>query len=90
MRIEKVSVLVPVFNREDTLYSLLLDGAPKKSIFSIKEVRLLMLEHFGIKDFNILIINDGSTDQSQEIIEKIATDNPCIEFIKKEKKRGGF
>jgi glycosyltransferase involved in cell wall biosynthesis len=33
------------------------------------------------KDFELILINDGSTDQTKKIMEKMANNNPSIHFI---------
>lgn len=64
---DKLTVIVPVYNREDKL---------KETIISI--------ENQNCKDFEILIIDDGSTDDSKIVIESLMKDYNNIKYIYKE------
>ena len=75
--IESLSVVFPVFNEEDYI---------KKTVTKTLEV---------IKDitnnYEIIIVNDASTDSSGEIAEGLLKQNPCIKAVhhKKNRKLGG-
>lgn len=51
----KLSILIPVFNEENTILSIL------------EEIKK---QNFTKFDYEIIVINDGSTDNTQEILEK--------------------
>lgn len=40
------------------------------------------------QDFEIIVVNDGSKDQTQAIVEAIADTNPCVRMINHEVNRG--
>jgi len=56
-----ISVIIPMYNAEESI-SFALNSVKKQT--------------FPQKEFEIIIINDGSTDQSQVIVEKYITENP--------------
>lgn len=62
-----VSVIVPIYNASNTI-----SAAISSIITSIQKIS---------EDFEIICINDGSTDNSLEIIEKIANENNKIVVI---------
>jgi len=68
--VEKISILIPVFNEQECL---------NKTIHQMEE----LLES---TDFDIIIVNDGSTDGSNEILEGIS--NPSIKIIHHDVNRG--
>lgn len=61
---EKISIVIPVFNEEECLAQM---------IRHMEE--LLQSPDF---EFDVIIVNDGSTDRSNEILERI--DNPSIKI----------
>jgi len=65
--IEKVSIIVPVFNERETLEPL---------IHALTRV----LDSTG-EDYEILLVNDGSTDGSHELLDKHAEANARIKVI---------
>lgn len=68
------TIIVPVYNEEDNL----------------KRVETEMLTYLknAIKNTQILFVNDGSKDNSQEIIEKICLRNEKFHFINFKENRG--
>lgn len=62
----KVSVIIPVLNEQDTILYLI-----ERLIPVVSEYR----------DYEILFIDDGSTDKTLEIIEELATQNNKIKFL---------
>ncbi len=68
-----ISVIIPLFNAEKTIVA---------ALDSVK------IQTFGIANFEIIIINDGSTDESKIIVEKYITENPelNITFLYQENK----
>ena len=69
--LEKVSVIVPVYNREKRL-----------------DICIGSLLAQTYKNLEIILINDGSTDSSPEIIEKYFKENPEIIKIINQKNKG--
>lgn len=56
---------------------------PVYNVYDYLEKCLLSLENQTDKDFEVIIVNDGSTDNSQEIIDKFVSKNPNMHsFIK--------
>lgn len=70
----QLTIIVPIYNEEDNLLRL------EKELLSFSEV--------AIKKTKVLLINDGSTDKSQELIEKICERNNIFNFIQFEKNYG--
>ena len=68
----KLSVVIPVFNAESTIEELI------KRLFSALA---------GI-DFEIVMVNDGSWDNTAAICEEMAASYPCIKFISLKKNFG--
>lgn len=58
-----ISVIIPMYNAEQSI-SFALDSVKQQT--------------FPQKEFEILIINDGSTDSSQTVVEKYITENPTM------------
>ncbi len=69
---EKLSIIIPVYNSEKTIITTL------KSIENNKH-----FEEYK-KNLNIIIIDDGSTDKSADIIKNFIKDKNYFIFIKKE------
>lgn len=68
------TIIVPVYNEEDNL----------------KRVELELSNYIKIatKKTKILFVNDGSTDNSQQLIEEICANNPDFSYIEFEQNRG--
>ena len=68
------TIIVPVFNEEDNL----------------KRVEQELSNYLKIasKKTNILFVNDGSKDNSQQLIEEICANNPDFSYISFEQNRG--
>ena len=62
-----VSIIVPIFNEEESLSEL---------HDCIKKV--MIKEGFS---YEIIMVDDGSTDTSWQIIQQLAADNPCIKGV---------
>ena len=73
-------LVIPCYNEEEVL--------PKtKSVFLDKITQLVSLEKIH-KDSRILFINDGSRDNTWEIISKLAKENPYFKGISLSRNRG--
>ena len=62
------TVIIPVYNEEDNLLRV--------------EKELLSYIKVATKNTKILFVNDGSKDNSQNLIETICNRNPKFDFIK--------
>lgn len=65
----KVSILLPAFNEEAIL---------EKNVHKIKNY--LVASH-KIKDWEIIVVNDGSKDKTREIAEKLSQEDPRIRVL---------
>ena len=70
----KISVILPVYNEEDNLDRL------NSELLDV----LLTLNH----DFEIIYVDDGSTDNSYNIIEKFSNNSEKIKIIRFKKNFG--
>lgn len=61
-----LSIIVPVFNEEK----------------SLKELHKKILGNIGIQSYEIIFIDDGSTDNSFKILQEIAEDDKNVHIIK--------
>ena len=61
-----ISVIIPLFNAENTIIA---------ALDSVKD------QTFGTENFEILVINDGSTDQSKIVVEKYIAENSELNII---------
>jgi len=61
-----LSIIVPVFNEEK----------------SLKELHKKILKNIGIQSYEIIFIDDGSTDNSFKILQEIAEDDKNVHIIK--------
>jgi len=59
MGIKEISVVIPTFNEENNI---------KKTIFETRKA----IDELGIKDFEIIIVNDGSSDNTSDIINSLS------------------
>ena len=76
LNMKKLSILIPAYNEAATIH-LILDR--------VKEVDLI-----GEFEKEIIIVNDCSTDQTEEAIKKYMNENPSmdIQYFKQEKNQG--
>lgn len=73
----KVSLVIPAYNEE-------------KRIFSTLIKTISYLETF-IRDYEIIVVDDGSYDKTAKVVNVIASKNPYIKLIKLIKNSGkGF
>ncbi|MBP8793965.1 MAG: glycosyltransferase [Lutibacter sp.] len=68
------TIIIPVFNEEDNLNRV--------------EISLSKYLKIASKKTNVLFINDGSTDDSQQLIESICSNNSNFSYIKFERNYG--
>ena len=74
MNIKSLSVFFPVYNEEDNITSLI-----QKTVAVLEKLKL---------EYEILIINDGSSDNTKEVAENIAKQNSKIRVINHPKNLG--
>jgi glycosyltransferase involved in cell wall biosynthesis len=73
-RIMKISVIVPVYNEEDLIKSCL-DS--------------LIKQNYPKKDYEIIVVNDGSTDKTKENVEEIIKEHKKVNIrLVNQKNRG--
>lgn len=68
------TILVPVYNEEDNLFRVELELTKYLKVCPLKA--------------DVLFINDGSSDNSQKLIEDTCLSNPLFSFIEFQKNRG--
>ncbi len=71
----KLSVFFPVFNEE---------GNVEETVRKAKEV----LENLQLEDYEIIIVNDGSTDNTKNVVERLAKKNGKTRAINHPKNLG--
>lgn len=74
-----LTIFYPAFNEESYI---------KRAVEAAREVGDKMLDDDEIGDYEILIVNDASTDRTAEIIESLAKQDQRIRYIHHEKNRG--
>ena len=68
----RISIVIPVYNAEQT----------------IADVVVAVIKEFKGSDYEIVMVNDGSTDQTEGICEALARANPLIKYISLRKNFG--
>lgn len=71
----KLSIIIPLYNEEFTIKQV------------IRELNNIQMPFF-VESFEILVIDDGSTDRSMLEVEKMANRHPAIKILKQTKNRG--
>lgn len=71
---KSIAVIIPVYNSETTV------------INTLESVRL---QTYGAANFQIILVNDGSTDQSLLLIEEYIKDHPELQFLLFSQENGG-
>ena len=74
MKKDSVSIIIPAFNEEKDI---------KETISVVSRVAVSC-----ISDFEIIIVDDGSTDETGKIIEDIARQNRRVKIVTHQKNRG--
>ncbi len=65
----KISIVVPAHNEEENLYNL------------FDELLPVLDKHEETQDYELVIVNDNSTDRTPEIIEEFASRNPRVKPV---------
>lgn len=76
MKIKSLSVFFPAFNEE-------------KNIKNTVEQSLLVLKNLKLQDYEVIVVNDGSKDQTAEIVEKIIQKDKHVHLINHQQ-NGGY
>ena len=66
---KKISVVVPCYNEEAVL-----------EIF-YHEITKILQNEMQCENYEVIFVNDGSRDKTQDIIVKLATEDSHIEFV---------
>ncbi|SIQ28145.1 Glycosyltransferase involved in cell wall bisynthesis [Chryseobacterium sp. RU37D] len=69
-----ISVIIPLYNAEKTI---------------INALNSIKVQTVGAEEFEIIIINDGSTDKSKSLVEKYIKENPSLHIQLLELANGG-
>ena len=70
----RLSIIVPVYNERHLVRASL--------------TRVLRLSHPLIAELQVVVVDDGSSDGSIEVVEEVAASDPRIKFIKHERNQG--
>jgi glycosyltransferase involved in cell wall biosynthesis len=70
-----ISVFFPCYNDEATIASMV-------------SVAVATLERVGVTDAEVIVIDDGSTDQSPEVLAKLAAHEPLLRVVTHPQNRG--
>lgn len=70
-----VSVFFPCYNDQATIASMV-------------DVAVAALARVGISDAEVIVIDDGSTDQSAEVLAKLAAEQPLLRVVTHDQNRG--
>lgn len=68
----EISVIVPTYNRKNIL---------------VRCLKALFNQNFPREKYEIIVVDDGSTDGTEDLVRKVATSSPCaLRFFKQRKK----
>jgi len=67
---KELSIVIPVYNEEDNIYN------------ALKEVEGTFSN--SVLDYEVVVVDDGSTDNSHLEMARAARDNPRIKMVRKE------
>jgi glycosyltransferase involved in cell wall biosynthesis len=73
--VEAVSVFFPCYNDE-------------ASIGEMVRIAVATLERIGVRDAEVIVINDGSTDGSAQVLETLTAHEPLLRVVTHEHNRG--
>lgn len=75
MKIDKISIVIPILNEEKNLIKL---------VHEIKKIK----NKINIKNFELILVDDNSSDNSKIILKKLSKKNNFLRFqIRKEKRK---
>ncbi|MEW6009689.1 MAG: response regulator [Euryarchaeota archaeon] len=73
----RVSIIIPAHNEEMTIEK------------CVRSLSLMNYYHKGEKNFEVLVINDGSTDKTGEILDNLKKEVDCLRIITRKPPRSG-
>ncbi len=73
--VEAVSVFFPCYNDEATIAGMV-------------DVAVATLKQIGVRDAEVIVVNDGSTDGSAALLEKVMAREPLLRVITHDRNRG--
>ena len=68
----RISIIIPIYNEEENIVLLCSE---------LKEILISLLTKKEIKSYEIILINDGSTDNTQKVIEEVSNKNSFVKYI---------
>jgi 1,2-diacylglycerol 3-beta-glucosyltransferase len=72
-----VSILIPAHNEEHTIER------------CVRSLSKMDYHHHGKKNFEIIVINDGSTDNTGKVLENLKSDVECLRIVTRRPPRSG-
>ena len=69
-----ISVVIPAYNEENRIRLSLMEACS-------------FLDHTPL-DYEMIVVDDGSSDRTSEIVRDLASDNPALKLVRYEKNRG--
>ena len=73
--VTSLSVFFPCYNDQATIASMV-------------NVAVATLERVGVTDAEVIVIDDGSTDQSPEVLTKLTREQPLLRIVTHPENRG--
>ncbi|WP_375148115.1 glycosyltransferase family 2 protein [Enterococcus mundtii] len=67
------SIIVPVYNAEDTI-----------------ERSINRLQSLEFNDYEVILVNDGSTDKTEQLIHQLVDKNPKFQWVTTQNQGPGF
>lgn len=75
MSVKSLSVFLPAYNEAENI---------NKTVLDVKKV----LEGLGLKDYEIIVVNDGSKDNTASIVAKLAKEDGRIRLVDHKSNKG--
>jgi glycosyltransferase involved in cell wall biosynthesis len=73
-----LSIVIPAYNEEKGIVEIM------QRVLGVKDI----LAQAGVKEMELLVVNDGSRDKTAEAAQSVVQDNPCARVISHPKNRG--